>query len=109
LIYFQGLLLDTVNNQGDVWHRYDGSIVLRKRWYNDVAPMISKLHAADIVWGDFKPENMLIDKDDVWLIDFRGVGGGVGFTEGWIGSENMETKKGDLQGLATLKKFLGLN
>lgn len=63
--------------------------------------MISKLHAADIVWGDFKPENMLIDKNVVWLIDLLRVG--------LIDSENMETKKGNLQGLATLKKFLGLN
>ncbi len=102
--HIHGLLLDAVNNHGSEWDRYKAPITLRKRWYKDVARMIAQLHEASIVWGDFKPANMLVDeKDDVWLIDFGG-----GMTEGWLDGENMETKKGDLQGLAEFKKFLRL-
>ncbi len=45
--------------------------------------MLGLLHAVDIVWGDFKAENMLADEDDnVWLIDFGG-----GTTHGWVDEE----------------------
>jgi serine/threonine-protein kinase RIO1 len=102
--HIHGLLLDAVNNHGSVWDRCKDPIALRKRWYNDVARMLAQLHEADIVWGDFKPANMLVDeKDDVWLIDFGG-----GMTEGWLDGENIETKKGDLQGLAEFENFFRL-
>jgi serine/threonine protein kinase len=62
------------------------------------------LHASDIIWGDFKPNNMLIDNDDnVCIIDFGG-----GRTEGYVDFDNMHTREGNLQGLARLKKFLDL-
>jgi hypothetical protein len=49
----------------------------------------------DIVWGDAKTANVLIDKkDDAWLIDFGG-----GNTEVWIDEELWDTKEGDLQAL----------
>jgi hypothetical protein len=100
----QGLLLDAINNQGNIWDRYNDPLPLRTRWYNSVAQMLRQLHEADIVWGDVKPSNLLTDeKDDVWIVDFGG-----GTTHGWVDYENMETKKGDLQGLAEFKKFLRL-
>jgi tRNA A-37 threonylcarbamoyl transferase component Bud32 len=66
--------------------------------------MIRLLHAAGIVWDDAEQESILVDEDDlVWLIDFGG-----GTANGWIDSENAETKEGDLQGLANFKEFLDL-
>jgi tRNA A-37 threonylcarbamoyl transferase component Bud32 len=101
-----GMVLDYVSDTGSLWdRRNDAPVGLRKGWYDEVARMLRLLHAADIVWGDVKPENMLLDEqDDIWLIDFGG-----GFTYGWVGSEKMETKEGDLQGLAKFKAFLKLN
>jgi hypothetical protein len=102
--FIHGLLLTAISDQGTVLERRDDPIALRKRWYNEIERMLRVLHASDIVWGDFKPDNMLIDDDDnVWIIDFGG-----GRTEGWVDFENMHTKEGDLQGLARLKKFLNL-
>ena len=100
-----GMLLDLVSETSSLWERRDdASVGLRKRWYDEVAEMLRLLHAANIVWGDVKPENMLLDEqDDIWLTDFGG-----GFTHGWIDGKKMETKEGDLQGLAKFKRFLKL-
>lgn len=101
----QGLLLDAVPDTGSVRERHDDPIALRKRRYDDVARMLSLLHSANIVWGSFKSDNTLVDEDDsVWLVDFGG-----GMTDGWVDKENVETKKGDLQGLARFRKFLKLD
>jgi tRNA A-37 threonylcarbamoyl transferase component Bud32 len=99
------MVLDHVSETGSLWdRRNDAPVGLRKRWYDEVARMLRLLHAADIVWGDVKPENMLLDEqDDIWLIDFGG-----GFTHGWIDSGKVETKEGDLQALAKFKAFLNL-
>lgn len=41
---------------------------------------LGELHQAGIIWGDAKPENILVDKNnDFRIIDFEG-----GYTEGWI-------------------------
>jgi tRNA A-37 threonylcarbamoyl transferase component Bud32 len=70
----QGLLLDAVNNHGNIWERYDDPLPLRKKWCDSVSQMLRQLHEADIVWGDVKPSNLLTnEKDDVWLVDFGGV------------------------------------
>jgi len=100
--HIHGFLLDAVSDGGRVWDRYDDPLPLRQRWYDDVARMIRILHSANIVWGDFKPQNMLIDKEDrVWLVDFGG-----GMTHGWVDREKMETMEGHLQGLARFRTYL---
>jgi hypothetical protein len=71
--FIHGLLLTAISDQGTVLERRDDPIALRKRWYNEIERMLRVLHASDIIWGDFKPDNMLIDNDDnVWMIDFGG-------------------------------------
>jgi hypothetical protein len=102
--HIYGFLLDAVSDGGRVWDRFDDPLLLRQQWYDDVTGMIRLLHSANIVWGDFKPQNMLIDKEDrVWLVDFGG-----GITHGWVDEEKMETMEGDLQGLARFKTYLHL-
>jgi len=84
-----------LSDRGTVEERRDDPVSLRKRWHNDVVRMLNLLHSAGIIWGDFKPENMLVDEhDDVWLVDFGG-----GMTDGWVDHKNMETQ---------LKEFLDL-
>ena len=63
---------------------------------------LSALHETDIVWGDVKAENILIDKDDsAWMIDFGG-----GYTPGWVDKEVAGTVMGELAGMAKLKRLL---
>ncbi|KAF4944998.1 hypothetical protein FGADI_12257 [Fusarium gaditjirri] len=55
-------------------------VSLRERWAAQIRESVSQLHDAGIVWGDVKPDNVLIDvNEDAWLIDFGG-----GYTEGWV-------------------------
>ena len=66
----------------------------RTKWSCQIKSIVHQLHALDIVWGDAKTANILLDKnDDLWVIDF---GGGA---PGWIDRELVGTKEGDLQAL----------
>ena len=63
------------------------------------------MHVNGLVWGDAKAANVLIREDgDIVLIDFGG-----GATKGWVDIANYETKKGDLQGLKRIIKFMKKN
>jgi serine/threonine protein kinase len=56
---------------------------------------IEYLHKKELVWGDVKPANVLINGNgNAVLIDFGG-----GSTKGWVDLENYETYCGGLQGL----------
>jgi Ser/Thr protein kinase RdoA (MazF antagonist) len=64
--------------------------------------LINQLHAASIVWGDAKPDNVLINKNaDAWVIDFGG-----GYTEGWVPTELTGTVEGDLHALEKIVEFV---
>ncbi|KAF4629894.1 hypothetical protein G7Y89_g8252 [Cudoniella acicularis] len=67
----------------------------KQKWVDQVTGTLTQLHKAGIVWGDAKPDNILIDKnDDAWIIDFGG-----GYTRGFVEREKAGTIEGDLQGL----------
>ncbi|EXJ82201.1 hypothetical protein A1O3_06014, partial [Capronia epimyces CBS 606.96] len=67
-----------------------------------IAQDLARLHQSGIVWGDVKPENVLIDKAaHAWLVDFGGSS-----TDGWVDKHLAETVEGDLQGLRRLGEFL---
>jgi serine/threonine protein kinase len=45
----------------------------KQKWVDQITSILTQLHKAGIIWGDTKPDNVLIDKnDDVWIIDFGG-------------------------------------
>lgn len=71
----------------------------RRKWEEQITTTLELLHEADIIWGDVKPHNVLIDRnEDAWVIDFGG-----GYTPGWVEKEHMETIKGDREGLSRIK------
>ena len=76
----------------------DVSTEQRQKW-KQVQHTITLLHPKNFVWGDVKPDNVLIDKEArAWLIDFGG-----SWTDGWVDEHLAETIEGDLQGLDRLK------
>jgi hypothetical protein len=74
----------------------------RNSYAEQVQKTISILHSNNIVFGDAKADNFLIDKDGkLWIIDFGG-----SYTEGWVDEENMETETGDWQGIEKVRGAL---
>jgi hypothetical protein len=53
----------------------------REKWSRQIEETLAALHSRNIVWGDAKTANVLIDEvtDDAWVVDFGG-----GNTKGWI-------------------------
>ncbi|KAF9760870.1 hypothetical protein IL306_004079 [Fusarium sp. DS 682] len=75
---------------------------LRKRWASQIRRSLDKLHENDIIWGDAKAANVLIDQnDDAWIIDFGG-----SYTVGWVDKDKAGTLAGDSQGLAKILEIL---
>lgn len=82
--------------------RWSARAQLKLQWATQVEESVNELHKAGLVWGDVKPDNVLVDKqDNAWLVDFGG-----GDTEGWVDKDKSGTVKGDLQGLARIQEYL---
>jgi serine/threonine protein kinase len=75
---------------------------LKQKWALPITTAVEQLHRAGIVWGDAKPDKVLIDHNqDAWLIDFGG-----GYTEGWVPRELRGSMRGDSKGLEKIIEFL---
>lgn len=102
---YMGLLLSYIDCDGRTLEgavRADTPKHLRQRWAAQVTSTVEHLHEADIVWGDAKAANVLVDINmDAWIIDFGG-----GFTEGWVEREKAGTVEGDTQGLAKIVDYI---
>jgi serine/threonine protein kinase len=103
--YMVGFLLEQIDSKGALgWPgcSMDAPRRLRENWMAQVEETVRQLHGQGIVWGDVKPDNVLIDRnDDAWVIDFGG-----GFNSRFVDRDMIETKQGDLQGLKRLREFL---
>lgn len=80
----------------------DEPLPVRTEWVSQLWRMVGALHEANIIWGDAKPDNVLIDTDNnLRLIDFGG-----GHTHGWVDEDKAETVEGDKQALLRMTTFL---
>ncbi|EHK97581.1 hypothetical protein M7I_6669 [Glarea lozoyensis 74030] len=75
----------------------------KAKWGKQIKRSVELLHEIEIVWGDGKPENVLVnhETDDCCLVDFGG-----SWTEGWVDAELSDTKEGDGQALKRILEFL---
>ncbi|TWU70482.1 glyceraldehyde-3-phosphate dehydrogenase 1 [Metarhizium rileyi] len=77
----------------------------RRKWAAQIRDTVHYLHGIELIWGDSKADNIIIDeRDNAWLIDFGG-----GFTEGWVDEELADTLEGDMQAMRSIAKFLKLD
>ncbi|KAI1009115.1 hypothetical protein LB504_003074 [Fusarium proliferatum] len=77
-------------------------VSLKAKWAAQIQEAIGQLHDAGIVWGDAKPDNILIDiNEDAWLIDFGG-----GYTEGWVPKILVGTVEGDRFALEKILEYI---
>ncbi|EQK98025.1 hypothetical protein G6O67_006396 [Ophiocordyceps sinensis] len=99
-----GFLLEYIEGE-TLASRMDGaSMETKKKWVRQVESTLKRLHEVDIIWGDVKADNVMINKNgDAVLIDFGG-----GYTPAYIKQELQQTVQGDLIGLDHIKVALGL-
>ncbi|KAF3063021.1 hypothetical protein CFAM422_010303 [Trichoderma lentiforme] len=99
-----GMLFTWINTKGVLSKaRADQSTVqLKARWATQIKGTLEMLHHRNIIWGDVKAENILIDmNNNAWIIDFGG-----SYTVGWVEKDKAGTLKGDAQGLARILDIL---
>ncbi|KAL2128477.1 hypothetical protein VTI74DRAFT_9129 [Chaetomium olivicolor] len=78
------------------------ALSLRRKWAAQIEHTVKELHRHGVVWGDAKPDNVVIDIDDnAWVLDFGGGG-----TPGWMEPSTYQTKEGDLHAVAKIKDEL---
>ncbi|PYH69894.1 uncharacterized protein BO88DRAFT_481208 [Aspergillus vadensis CBS 113365] len=74
----------------------------RDKWYWQIQNSLKILHRRNLLWGDPKADNVLIDvNDDAWLIGF-----GKTCTAPWVDRWANGTLEGDKQGVKRLKRML---
>ncbi|KAE9979390.1 hypothetical protein EG328_000875 [Venturia inaequalis] len=101
---FIGFLLTDIPRPTPLIKLIDEDISQRKRekWAKEVERFTDVLHDNDIVWGDAKADNFVLDENEkLWIIDFGG-----NYTEGWVDAEKAETMEGDEQGIEKIVNAL---
>ncbi|KAM3505670.1 hypothetical protein MY10362_002822 [Beauveria mimosiformis] len=74
---------------------------IRRQWTAEITQIIYCLHQNGLVWGDAKPDNVLIDgNQNALIIDFGG-----GYSEGWVPKDLAGTVKRDLVALAKIVDY----
>jgi hypothetical protein len=94
-----GMLLTEIEEATPLTMKLDKDVPQekRERWAREAERIKDILHEHEIIWGDAKADNFMVDKNDkLWIIDFGG-----SYTEGWVDPEFNETVEGDNMG--TLK------
>ena len=89
-----GMLLDRIDN-GETLAKWingcDPARSLKEKWNNQIRDIVRVLHRHGIMWGDVKPDNIIIDRDrNSWVVDLGGV-----FYSGHVDRDVMETVEGD--------------
>ncbi|UNI23929.1 hypothetical protein JDV02_009719 [Purpureocillium takamizusanense] len=80
----------------------DTPLALRKKWVSQISNAVARLHRLGVVWGDVKPDNVLIDiHNNAIVIDLEG-----GTTRGWVERDVGDSIEGDLQGIEKLVDFI---
>lgn len=88
-----GFLQQNIDSPTPLTTKFRADVPHKKRiaWSSEAERMKNTLHQHDIIWGDAKADNFLVDTHDkLWIIDFGG-----SWTEGWIDPEIKETAQGD--------------
>ncbi|ETS73865.1 hypothetical protein PFICI_14811 [Pestalotiopsis fici W106-1] len=99
-----GFLMTNIEDPTPLTRMLDSDVVEEKRekWARETERMVKLLHDNDIVWGDAKADNFMVDRHgDLWIIDFGG-----SYTDGWVDPELMETEEGDDMGVEKIVNAL---
>jgi len=93
LDYIDGVLLSSMKS---------ASTASCRKWKTQMRSALDHLHDHKRVWGDAKPANSMINRDeDLVLFDFGGLR-----TRPWVDKELMETQEGDNQAYGRICSFI---
>ena len=96
------MLMEYVPNAKSLRDRERIDSVELSRWTQQIKEGIDYLHKKGCVWGDAKPDNVLIrENGDIVLIDFGG-----GLTSGWVEQNHYESVTGDLLAWERIVEFM---
>lgn len=94
-----GFLLEYIEGERLSWQMEKASLEERKKWFDQIETTLSRLHDVGIVWGDVKPDNVMVDKEgNAVVVDFGG-----GYSPDYVEPELEGTPKGDLMGLESMR------
>lgn len=110
LVHWDGGREDVV--MGMLLERIDGPTLLdaarrasaadKSRWMDQIDETVGELHRHGLVWGDVKPDNVMIaPSGDAAVIDFGGGG-----TLQYVDLQLHETREGDVQGTGKMRSRL---
>ena len=98
----EAVLMEYVPNAESLRDRKQIDRVELSRWTQQMKEAIDYLHNKGCVWGDAKPDNVLIrENGDIVLIDFGG-----GATSGWVEQKHYESVTGDLLAWERIVEFM---
>ncbi|KAK3941352.1 hypothetical protein QBC46DRAFT_104501 [Diplogelasinospora grovesii] len=99
-----GLLLEYIEGDTLAERMEAVSVATRLKWFRQVQATVGRLHELGIVWGDVKPDNIMINAEgEAVVIDFGG-----GYTPEYIKPELQQTLQGDLMGLDHIADVIGV-
>jgi len=99
-----GILLEYIEGDTLAGRMEAVSVATRLKWLRQVQTTVGRLHELGIVWGDVKPDNIMINaEEDAVVVDFGG-----GYTPEYIEPELQQTIQGDLVGLDHMAKVMGI-
>ncbi|KAF2502492.1 hypothetical protein BU16DRAFT_612148 [Lophium mytilinum] len=103
--FLMGMLLTYIDHERETLEIAigpDTPLSLRQHWATQVTETLTALHRAGLVWGDAKPDNVLVDtENNAWIVDFGG-----SRTEGWVDKKTAGTVEGDLRALEKIVCFV---
>ena len=98
-----GFLLEYIDGETLALRMESTDMATRTKWMSKIEATVRQLHRVGIVWGDVKPDNVMINADgDAVVVDFGG-----GYTPEYIKPELQNTAQGDLMGLEHTRVALG--
>lgn len=98
------MLLESIDGETLEYEASQGLAADKKKWMDQIDKTANKLHEHGLVWGDVKPDNVMIDASgNAILVDSGG-----GYTREYVDRELGDTEEGGLQRIKRMRaKLLG--
>ncbi|CAN8062930.1 unnamed protein product [Agarophyton chilense] len=97
----EGILTPFIEGK-NLWQVKHATHDQKKTWKKQIVDAVHHIHSQDAVWGDAKPDNIMIESDNnAILVDFEG-----GYSKGWVDKAVKETREGDLQAVRRICEYI---